>query len=267
MTQHYINSTQQYAAMGYLPYVFVNAHLLFAASGPPARVKFPTVQYEKTLATQKSRNIMETLVTDMRPSSRRFSSASGLVFDTLPHVLNIIRPNLRAVNTQLYSAREKDDLKQLVQILLSYNLTYAQERTPDGQYVYRLDPGVEDVVHFPDIPHPSLPYAVKQMIAHEVDVERMRRDEPLPPPEAAPRAPENKPAAVPNHLNQKLKAKDVVERDVTPTDFFGRKLEVRPSSAVDASSKNSLLSSDIWFKFKEGYNNAVRRIVRVQDLA
>lgn len=44
------------------------------------------------------------------------------------------------VSTQLYSAREKQQLASLVGTMLAYSLTYRQERTPDGQYVYRLEP-------------------------------------------------------------------------------------------------------------------------------
>ena len=29
---------------------------------------------------------------------------------------------------------------------------------------------------------------------------------------------------------------------------------------------NDIIISDIWFKFKEGYNNAVRRNIRMKDL-
>ena len=44
------------------------------------------------------------------------------------------------VNTQLYSAKEKADLHQLVHIMISYNMTYQQEKTVEGQYVYVLEP-------------------------------------------------------------------------------------------------------------------------------
>lgn len=46
------------------------------------------------------------------------------------------------VNTQLYSGREKDDLAHLVRVMVNYNLIYKQERTPEGQYTYTLEPYV-----------------------------------------------------------------------------------------------------------------------------
>ena len=47
------------------------------------------------------------------------------------------------VNTQLYSSREKADLAQLIRVMIAYNLTYQQERGPDGQYHYKLEPSVD----------------------------------------------------------------------------------------------------------------------------
>ena len=36
---------------------------------------------------------------------------------------------------------------------------------------------MEDVIFFPELPHQNIPYAIKQMIAHEVEMEIMRRKE------------------------------------------------------------------------------------------
>jgi chromosome transmission fidelity protein 18 len=44
------------------------------------------------------------------------------------------------VSMQLYSAREKAELSHVISIMIDYNLNYVQERTPEGAYVYNLDP-------------------------------------------------------------------------------------------------------------------------------
>ena len=31
------------------------------------------------------------------------------------------------------------------------------------------------------------------------------------------------------------------------------------------SKKNNIINSDIWFKFKEGYSNAVRRVPKIKE--
>ena len=44
------------------------------------------------------------------------------------------------MNTQLYSSKEKSQLSDLVDTMIACNLTYKQEKAPDGQYVYILEP-------------------------------------------------------------------------------------------------------------------------------
>ena len=69
VAQQWINQSQNYSAMAYLPYTFVASHLLFAASNT-GRLKFPTSHSEATAATQKANNTVEALVADMGPSAR-----------------------------------------------------------------------------------------------------------------------------------------------------------------------------------------------------
>lgn len=73
---------------------------------------------------------------------------------------------------------------------------------------------------------------------------------------------------LPNHLRQKLEAKRVEVKEHVPVDFFGRRIEPKPMDADKEAAKkaNEIIISDVWFKFKEGYNNAVRRNIRMQDL-
>jgi len=44
------------------------------------------------------------------------------------------------VNMQLFSTREKQQLAELVDSMIAYNITYHQERNFEGQYNYVLDP-------------------------------------------------------------------------------------------------------------------------------
>ena len=57
--------------------------------------------------------------------------------DTLPYLMSIMQPNLRPVNTHLYSQREKDELHNLVNLHIAFNLNYVQEKNLEGVYFYR----------------------------------------------------------------------------------------------------------------------------------
>lgn len=76
------------------------------------------------------------------------------------------------------------------------------------------------------------------------------------------------PPTLPNHLRQKLTAKHIEVKDRVPVDFFGRRIQPKPACPVKEAAKkaNEIISSDVWFKFKEGYNNAVRRTIRMKDM-
>jgi hypothetical protein len=51
-----------------------------------------------------------------------------------------------------------------------------------------------------------------------------------------------------------------------PKDFFGRPI-VYPEGDENASPNQKLKVPRIWYKFHEGYSNAVRRRVTVADIA
>lgn len=44
------------------------------------------------------------------------------------------------VSAQLYSAEEKEQIHRVMSIMISYNLTFRQEKTIDGVYRYCLEP-------------------------------------------------------------------------------------------------------------------------------
>lgn len=81
-------------------------------------------------------------MTALREGSGTGSAGGGkeLLLTTLPLLALILRPPFRPLNAQLYSARERAELAELVSVMLQFNLTYRQQRSPDGQYVYLLEP-------------------------------------------------------------------------------------------------------------------------------
>lgn len=119
MQQHILHS-QTYATMAYMPYNFVATHLLFAAPGR-FKVSYPTEAYEMRSALTKSKQTVESLYGEMSPAVRCYTSTTGLVRDSLPCLLQIIQPNLRPVNTQLFSKSEKEMLEKVIATFLAYS--------------------------------------------------------------------------------------------------------------------------------------------------
>ncbi|XP_047486138.1 chromosome transmission fidelity protein 18 homolog isoform X1 [Penaeus chinensis] len=301
IVQKEIMHSQAWTMMGFLPYACVSYHLQFASYQWP-KIQFPNQMSELIQKLGKMQNLVIAMVNEMRPLTRVFAGANSLIRDVLPYLLQIIQPNLRPVNTQLYSRQEKEELANLIDTMISYNLTYTQERSIDGQYSFNLDPNMEELVRFPDQKTgKQLSYATRQLIAREIDLEKVRRAEAyfvkqqeteairkeksgkenqapkMKQANSSSSVPTPDSAALPNHL-QKLQAKPVLEpsavkdecnsdagRVAAPKDFFGRVI----SNAVHQEAKsmtNEIVKSDIWFRFKEGYSNAVRRPIKLKDL-
>ncbi|XP_070811389.1 chromosome transmission fidelity protein 18 homolog isoform X11 [Pituophis catenifer annectens] len=123
-------------------------------------------------------HLVDSMISGIAPNSRSRIRPQSFTLEALCLLLEIISPKLRPVNTQLYSQKEKEQLSQLINVMLTYNLTYHQECTPEGQYIYKLDPNVEEVCRFPDLPfRKPLTYQAKQLIAREIQVEKMRQME------------------------------------------------------------------------------------------
>eukprot|EP00088_Acartia_fossae_P024597 TRINITY_DN2552_c0_g1_i1.p1 TRINITY_DN2552_c0_g1~~TRINITY_DN2552_c0_g1_i1.p1 ORF type:complete len:946 (-),score=309.66 TRINITY_DN2552_c0_g1_i1:176-3013(-) len=290
--------SQNYSIMGHLAYPLVKAHFLYSVPGR-VKIMFPTQFTELRNKVNASKNILETITNEMLPATRAFCPNSVLVRELLPYILSVVQPVLRPINTQLYSAKEKSDLRNLVSIHIAYNITYQQERNSEGQYEYRMDPDVESIVAFTGVKRTvQLTYASKQLISHEIELEKMRRIDAMiarnaaadaaaasaaeVPPSATPTKPggpsrsSQDPGSVSksgtpqgsktttSHL-QKLTPKQVVIKDQQAKDFFGRVIKRAQPKKSEGEKKNDIVKTDIWFKFKEGYSNAVRRNVKLKD--
>lgn len=283
---------QNFQLMRYLPFLPVAFHLLFAASNVP-RIAYPNSNYEAQSKLNQVKNILTSMITEIHPSIRSHVGPQSLVLEALCLLLDIVTPKLRPINTQLYSLKEKQQLADLISTMLAYNLTYHQERSPDGQYLYKLDPNVEDICRFPDLPaRKHLTYQTKQLIAREIELEKMRRTEAHQMARNANQAAKNttevtkatgqKTKGLPKPLvkNHEQRLEGIIKKAVfeekPETDFFGRVIvkKVEPVLENSESEKTSIEKqigtavgkSDVWFRFNEGVSNAVRRNVYIKDL-
>lgn len=73
---------------------------------------------------------------------QRHFRKSNFATELLSPFLRILSPFLRPVNKQLIKADEREVLKRLVDIMIHFQLTFVQEKTEDGQFLYRLEPYV-----------------------------------------------------------------------------------------------------------------------------
>ncbi|XP_056618848.1 chromosome transmission fidelity protein 18 homolog [Triplophysa dalaica] len=278
---------QNYSLMRYLPFLPAAFHFLYAANSVP-RINYPHSNYEALTKTQHTKNALLAMLNDIPPAVQSRICVSTLCLDIITLLMELISPKLRPVNPQLYSTREKQQLCDLIDTMINYNLTYRQDRTPEGQYTYVLEPNIEDVVRFPGLPpRRQLTYQVKQLIARETELEKMRRMERA----QQKRNPQNtetvnksqaqKKVEVKKHANHQQRLENIVKQTVVESrpelDFFGRALVPKEKPVVTTTGEDgkgggavqigkAVGNSDVWFRFNEGVSNAVRRNVYIREL-
>nr|XP_008120362.1 PREDICTED: chromosome transmission fidelity protein 18 homolog [Anolis carolinensis]XP_008120363.1 PREDICTED: chromosome transmission fidelity protein 18 homolog [Anolis carolinensis]XP_008120364.1 PREDICTED: chromosome transmission fidelity protein 18 homolog [Anolis carolinensis]XP_008120365.1 PREDICTED: chromosome transmission fidelity protein 18 homolog [Anolis carolinensis]XP_008120366.1 PREDICTED: chromosome transmission fidelity protein 18 homolog [Anolis carolinensis] len=281
---------QSFHLLRFLPFLPVAFHFLFAAPNVP-HLAFPSSQQECLAKRSQRQNLVSSMATGMGPGSRSRFGFQVLVLEVLDFLLEIISPKLRPVNPQLFSQKERQQLAELVGTMLAFNLTFLQERSPDGTYLFALEPNVEEVCRFPDLPsRKPLSYQTKQLIAREIDLEKMRRMEallqarnadPFSMTSSSQEKEEQKGKLKSGIRNHEQRLDQIVKRatfeEKPETDFFGRiivKKKATPSTADQIPEKNpvekqigkAVGNSDVWFRFNEGVSNAVRRNVYIKDL-
>ncbi|XP_014241439.1 chromosome transmission fidelity protein 18 homolog [Cimex lectularius] len=279
-----IHSTQNYALYPYLPYSFVFWNLALATIRWP-KLSYPSTPYEMNQKQKRFAHILEFAHVGMPPHLQAYQNKDMLLLDVIPYLIHLIVPNLRPVGVQLYTPKERAELDRVVQIMADYNVNYTQERTMEGNYVFNLDPNIEDIGIFGERPRERIfGYTGKQLLAKEVEAEKLRRardnfhgsEKPSELKEktskanndGAEKVEEKQPAspAIPNYL-QKLTPKALKTKvESKAKDFFGRVVEKNLNNVKDKAGTDDIVKSDIWFHFKEGYNNAVRKNVYMSDL-
>ncbi|CAH1167218.1 unnamed protein product [Phyllotreta striolata] len=256
LISHQIHTTQNYSLSSYLPYGFIVWHFLFATT-QAQKLNLPSAGFEMKQNQVRRSAIVAEMLKGMRPTIKTYCNKSSLLLDILPFLLKIISPNFRPVNLHLYTKEEKDAMTRVVNVMIDYNLNYVQERRQDGVYVFNLEPDVEELFQF-SCKKRQLSYSNKQLIAREIELEKMRRTE-------ASKIDKESIKQKPNHL-QRLQANAVkVAKTIKPAvtkDFFGRIVSTPTISVKGGPSP----SNRIWYQYKEGHNNAVRKPIKIADL-
>ncbi|XP_017887978.1 chromosome transmission fidelity protein 18 homolog isoform X2 [Ceratina calcarata] len=281
-----VASCQNWSIMPYLNYAFVTWHL-YLAKAKTVTISYPSTMYEMKQKLERS----EAILTTVHRCSGRDSTI--LAIDYAPFFPDLLNPLLRTVSGHLHSNKERNDINRLVDILLDFGLTFTQEKSIDGSYNYKLDPDVFEIGIFPECKNRRmLAYAAKQLILQELEAERVRRAANITnnksdkdarnnaPVDRKPKSnitesksntTESKSSTIgskSNPMEQSNRIKAGV-KEIQYKDFFGRPITVDQAKEKDKGSVKSgrLSKTDgTWYRYKDGFSNAVRRFVRMEKL-
>ncbi|EYB93895.1 hypothetical protein Y032_0177g572 [Ancylostoma ceylanicum] len=162
-----VNEKQDYVLMRYIPVFYMLLHAA-VATHTRAKLKFP--QLEQSV-NQRRRESQETLATVQSGLLGRHSP-SALIFDVLPFLVQIVQPPIKAMNQQLYSSRELEQINGVVATMADYHLSYAPT-VVNLQAQYLFQPPIDILTMFPITDESSrclLSNSVRQMIAHKITI-------------------------------------------------------------------------------------------------
>nr|VZI09948.1 unnamed protein product [Spirometra erinaceieuropaei] len=229
------------------------------------------------------------------PTSLRCLTRQRFLLDASSYVnmlFSAMCSRLRPVNIQLYTEQEKKQLMHLVSFVVNMGLDLVPMQADDDseEQTYRLEPPLDSVARFTSSMRldKDASYATKQMLARELVLERMRRAEAMfssqqpPRRESSGEAETSAPAVtttprgplpdsfMSTRMGPTAKLMDEPAKQKVAKDFFGRPII---NKVLSPSSKDNVrpatrcpINQDVWFKFKQGHSNAVRRPFLMSNL-
>ncbi|KAH6786798.1 P-loop containing nucleoside triphosphate hydrolases superfamily protein [Perilla frutescens var. hirtella] len=185
IAHRYIMRTQQMSLLVYQPPIAIFIHGLIAQL-ERKDIEWPkSLQRNRTILAERM-DMFHTWHGRISPYISRHLSAKSFVEDSISSLLHILSPpTLRPVALHLLSEKEKSDLGQLVNTMVSYAITYKNIKS-DRSDTWRhedaleattiaLDPPLSNFIHFKDYNscHIDLALAVKQVLVHEVEKQKI----------------------------------------------------------------------------------------------
>ncbi|CAK9165916.1 unnamed protein product, partial [Ilex paraguariensis] len=186
MIHQYIMRTQQMSLQVYQPSIAIAVHGLIA------QVERPNIGWPKSFQRYRTSlveriEIFHSWHYKISPYISRHLSTKSFVEDLISPLLHLLSPpTLRPVALHLLSEKEKNDLVQLVNFMVSYAITYKNVKSNPLHSTLRhevdldasalsFDPPISDFINFQGYKsgHFVLASAVKQVLVHEVEKQKI----------------------------------------------------------------------------------------------
>ncbi|CAF4005072.1 unnamed protein product [Rotaria sp. Silwood2] len=272
---------QNYSFWQYAPYVALVFHVLFITHRP-IQMKYPQKQLEMQNKLRTNTTTIETMLNDIIPNLRQYLNKDILILDILPYMLEILQPRLRQTNIALFTNKEMHDIKTLIDVMITFNLSYIQQRTANGENALVLEPPVDTVVYFSGTHEKrGLSFGIRQMIFKELLKERVKRNIRLKSDKqemlvSVKRQVDSTPKPKPPQIEMiKLQPKVITPNDTNVTrDFFAKfklgsknsQVKSKSFDQVDSINKPIERKALISFAYNEGFSDAIRCKIKIQDL-
>lgn len=224
------------------------------------------------------------------PLTRMFRSPEEMAMELIPYVLRMLNPDVKPVivNTgpsgtksfataSVRKASEKALVKQAVEAMAATGVRFEKSRIEiedvanrNAGFVWRMEPGLDILASFETLggkKDEKVRYAVRSVLEQEWRKESALREQ----------ANRKRRGGQPEHeepeeqKEQKTTEEKVAEANMKAVkrDFFGRIIKDLPLKQGGQKEKVENVGGDegrIWVSFHEGFSNAVRKPVTIDDI-
>jgi chromosome transmission fidelity protein 18 len=285
----HVSSSQDWEVAPYLSSTILAFHHLFAAS--PATRAFETngsarfdsaaddaipplqrrsAPYTAHEAQRANAAAIAALQSQLSlPLQRLYTSRAETATELLPYVLRLLAPAVTPVvittssgkggasvsTASVRRADEKERVGRAVECMLATGVRFERSKVESedargGGWVYRMEPALDGLAAFEGFEGAgAVRYAVRQVLEGEL----RRRD-------AAKRN-----AGVIKTVEKKEASKPMARKEEGKKDFFGRAVKARVEN-TESAAKVVKEEGRVWVSYHEGFSNAVRRPVTLEEL-
>ncbi|OCB84144.1 P-loop containing nucleoside triphosphate hydrolase protein [Sanghuangporus baumii] len=289
-----MRSEREYGLMPYLSYTLVPFFPLFNERGGP-KVDRPKADWDALMKTRTNEEIYKSLAKCVQSASgqrcaglRHFLSNEIMELELAPYLNRIISPPMRPINRQVTKPQERALLSRLVDIMVSLDLCFIQEKAEDGQLIYRLEPPIDAFITYDGKRATDIAvqrYATRHVVAGEIDAQVIARHAEIVgrgktktfdmfktsknDNDNSTYAPK---ASTGLYQSGKRKSETVDIADKPPVDFFGRPIAL--TAAPSSKRRKGITASvdgigtakfKVSYRFNEGNSAAVRKPVKVSS--
>ncbi|KAJ2550207.1 Chromosome transmission fidelity protein 18 [Coemansia sp. RSA 1933] len=283
---------------GYLDYTPLAVHRTCRSPVGLSRgdFEYPHSEYEAFQKRQAAASTLNALVGGCLSVRTRstLSTANMASLGFVDYLLHILSPQLTTSNKHLLKGPEKVRFDRMVEIMGAWQLAFVQFKDADGQFVYRVDPPIDRLFGFagrrPALKVMAIRYPVRQLVAQELDRVRIARaaakqeDFQVHPHDVKDLAKREYLAKLfsdpmPSFSGSKGREPEAAGVLVQPEpgvvkDFFGRIVTQKPAKQPSTSDTLQPTTSEqldgppprAWFRFFEGFSNAVRKPTVLKEL-
>lgn len=185
LIHQYTMRTQNMSLNVYQPPIAIAVHSLIARVEKPI-IEWPKSFHRNRAILMEKKDILRSWHSKIKPGISRHLSIRSFVEDLVSPLLHILSPpTLRPV---ALSEREKNKLAQLVNMMVSYSITYKNIKSDSpfsnqingaaldsSMVTLSLEPPIADFIKFKGFKsdHAALTLAMKQVLVHEVEKQRI----------------------------------------------------------------------------------------------